>query len=434
MTYKNPVLERLEEQREDAVRSIDTLLGQVNEQERSLSDAERLTLETTRATITKLDESIKPLREFEELRGADSAAMRPHSRNAGERERGAGDRRALGVQTNDRGHEYRTAGEAIVDRLKAAPREWGGNHDEDAAHRLRMAGAAVPGTFGEQERAVAHQVTGDTPGLLPKPIVGAIVNDLDAARPFMSSVGVKDLGQIPGKVFSRPTITQHVTVGEQTAEKTELPSRKMVVGGIDFTKRTFGGALNVSRQEIDWTSPAAWDALITDLQEVYAIETEAAAVEVFEESVTQATSAVEVNDLEGWATELYLAAALAYGGSGRMPNAIWVSLDMWAKMGAIVDVGRRVFGGASDGSSSLQNLQAGNVFDLPRTVVPSLPDGTVIVGVKERAEVYEERIGLLSAVQPSLLGIEIAYGGYAAFGNVKPGAFAKVTPPAPVAG
>jgi hypothetical protein len=45
-------------------------------------------------------------------------------------------------------------------------------------------------------------------------------------------------------------------------------------------------------------------------------------------------------------------------------------------------------------------------------------------------EFYEEVIGLLSAVEPSLLGVEVAYGGYVAFSPLNPLAFAKVTPPA----
>ena len=42
-------------------------------------------------------------------------------------------------------------------------------------------------------------------------------------------------------------------------------------------------------------------------------------------------------------------------------------------------------------------------------------------------EVYEERIGLLQAVNPSILGVQIAYGGYIAYNTLKPTAFCKVT-------
>src|SRR5699024_3315198 len=49
------------------------------------------------------------------------------------------------------------------------------------------------------------------------------------------------------------------------------------------------------------------------------------------------------------------------------------------------------------------------------------------LGDRGKTEFYEERLGFLSAVEPRLLGIELAYGGYAAFGTLKPDAFVKLT-------
>ena len=60
-------------------------------------------------------------------------------------------------------------------------------------------------------------------------------------------------------------------------------------------------------------------------------------------------------------------------------------------------------------------------------VVPGLPAGSFVVGRTNLFEFYEERIGLLSAVEPKVLGIEIAYGGYAAAGFLDATAFTKVT-------
>ena len=62
-------------------------------------------------------------------------------------------------------------------------------------------------------------------------------------------------------------------------------------------------------------------------------------------------------------------------------------------------------------------------------MVPTFPDGTCIVGASAMAEFYEERIGLLSAVEPSILGVEVAYGGYTAFGFLEPDGFTKLTAP-----
>ena len=437
----NPVLRRLLDQRREQEAFIDQLLARVEEDGRDLVDAERSNLDAARERISQLDQQIAPLEEWETARAAHRAET-PAPPAPGQRQQQPSGGTSLAVQP--RGHEYRTRGEVIVDILLASPSSSGakspggvvniGEHRQRAViERLQGAGVLYPGAPETYSRAIQNETTTEIPGLLPKPIVGAVENELDGSRPFVSSIGAKDLSNIPGKVFTRPTITQHTTSGPQPAEKTELPSRKLIVGGVDFTKETHGGALDVSRQTIDWSSPSAWDALLTDLQAVYGIDTEHAATAAFALAVTQATPAVATADLAGWATALYAAAATAYAGSYTLPNHIWVSLDMWATMGSIVDAARlsmrRDPGNSSMGSSGIGNF-SGDVFDLPRTVVPSLPSGTVIVGVTSKTEFYEQRIGLLSAVEPRLLGVEIAYGGYVSFGTLNPAAFCKVTPPA----
>jgi len=80
------------------------------------------------------------------------------------------------------------------------------------------------------------------------------------------------------------------------------------------------------------------------------------------------------------------------------------------------------------GQTSLASF-AGNVIQLPRIVVPTFPAGTCIIGPSTLYEVYEEIIGLLSVVEPSILGVTVAYGGYLAQGGLAPTAFVPITPP-----
>ncbi len=426
---RNPVLVRLLGDRDTQIRFIDETLARVESESRDLVDAERNNLTAARDRIRELDEQIAPLEEFEQLRAAHRTSTSRYTPSSG----GAGDSRPA-ARTEPRGHEYRTAGQIIVDRILA--------HDgnADAVDRLVSAGlhrdltgqarSMVTRLEGEG-RALVHQTTANTPGLLPEPIIGAIDNDTDAQRPFMSSIGVKSLAGVPGKTFERPTVTQHTQVGEQAAEKDELVSRQLVISGVPFNKRTFGGALNVSRQDIDWTSPAAWDAILTDLQEQYALETENAAADAFAAAVTatveNAAAVGQAGTLQQIAAAFYGAASAAYAGSGRLPNHVWMSLDMWALYGPVLDTAAAtMLAGPGAGNDSSVSSFEGRVLQLPRTVVPSFPAGTLIVGVKERTEVYEERIGLLQAVQPSVLGVEIAYGGYLASGTLRPAAFSKI--------
>lgn len=415
----NPVLTRLRAERDAQTDLMDGILAQVETESRDLVDAERRNLEAIRDRIKELDDQIAPLDEFEQLRQTSQRTTEQFRATAP-----AGDGTTMAARTNHREYEYRSAGEFLADGYRAQVR-----NDEGARARLQSTGVVIEG--GMLVRASApHTTTVETPGLLPVPIVGDIMKNIDAARPFVSSVGPKDLGGIPGTSFKRPTITQSVGVAKQSAEKAEVEDGQFKVGSVDFTKDTYGGWTNVSRQDIDWTSPGVWDALMTDFVEQYGLVTENAAADAFATAVTAVTNTDAVDPLnptmDEWILGLYEAAALSYAGSGRLPDAIWTSLDQWVKLGTKIDQLKSSTNGTGGGDSALGSFQ-GNLLSIPRIVVPSLASGTVIVGVKSRTEVYEDRIGFLTAVQPKVLGVELAYGGYMASGTLKPAAFAKVT-------
>lgn len=433
--HRNPMLDNLMQERttlldlcEQATRNA------MDDGNRDLSDLEQKLIADNQARVAKIDDQLKLISDMDKQRAAGDAAAKEYFQGGESRQ---GERReptasnGLGARTAPRAGDYKTAGDVIVDHLRSVGHS-GSVRDAEARDRLKGAGLDLL----DEARAIVNETTANVPGLLPKPIVGEIVNQIDDKRPFISSIGARDLGGIPGKTFSRPIVTQHVAVGQQMAEKTELVSQQFVVGSIDFTKNTYGGALDVSRQVIDWTSPAAWNALLTDLQRIYGKFTENRAADDFAAAVT---AEVEIDSTVddpflAFARALYGAAALVYGSVEELPNHIWMSLDMWAFYGPLMDQWTRQManngGGPVAGSSSPTNF-AGNVLDFPRTVVPSFPTGQVIVGVKELTEVYEDRIGLLTAVEPKLLGVEIAYGGYMANGTLDADGFAKIVDEVP---
>lgn len=425
---QNPVLVRLLSQRQEQVDFISHLLEQVETENRDIVDAERSNVEAARQRIEQLDAQIAPLEAFEATR---SAHEETRSNVAPTRPRPTGPT-GLGVQPRE--VKYGTAGEFVVDYLRArGQRLQGGQElapDLDARQRVET---ALGRSLAVEER-IAHQTSADTPGLLPENIVGQIVNDLDGARPLVQSLGAKPLGSVSGKTFRRPIVTQHTQAGEQTAEKTELPSRKLIIDDIEMTKKTFGGALNVSRQDIDWTSPGAWNAIITDLQLVYGMETEDWAADVLAAAVTQDVeiALADKDKLSAWIKALYDAATKAATANGtkrasslRLPNTIWTSIDMWGSLGAMLSTARSTNFNSS--GKAAPTVFAGDILDIERVVVPGLPAGTFIVGRKELFEFYEERIGLLSAIEPALLGIEVAYGGYVAAGALDATAFSTVS-------
>lgn len=435
------VLQRMREEKQGCIDFIDRTLAEVEKAEpkRDLSSSEKELLKTQRARIAELDEQIKPLAEFEELRAAHeetASRYQPTGTPAGGEQRGGqgGQPVGLGAQVNEREHKYRSAGEFLADAYKASPKAQRAGQQLDrtatdaAATRLRSHGLTVEG--GALVRAAApHNTTEEVPGLLPVSIVGEIMSDVDAARPFISSIGARDLGGIPGLSFERPVVTQHVQVGKQATEKSTVANRQFEVDGVPFTKDTYGGWANVSRQSIDWTSPGVWDALLTDFIEQYGLETENAAADAFATAVTQkeelTTAAAGSPTMDEVLNALYGAAIKSYQGSSRLPDMIWASLDWWKTLGVLIDKLKASTAGNGGGDSRLDAF-AGNLLQVPRVIVPSFPAGTLILGVKSRTEVYEDRFGFLSVVEPKVFGVELAYGGYMASGTVKPSAFTKI--------
>jgi HK97 family phage major capsid protein len=413
----NVVLDRLREARDEQISTIDAILGQVGE-ERDLVDAERNLLEAARQRINEIDAQIEPLAGFEALRAThnDTVSALPRPEVVPVRSAAVPNRPA----------PWSTAGEFVVDYMRANSMMDRGQRDEQASSRIA--------NFYAQR---ADMTTTQTPGLLPTPIIGQVVSLIDSFRPLVTSLGgARGLGAIPGTTFTRPKITTHTAIGVQATQKTAVASTALIVSPVTFTKATYGGYVDISRQDIDWTSPAAWDIVVRDLAEVYAVQTETAVAANFKSSITATPvsvgTAAQPVTLSQWATGLYTAAMHSYQQARRMPDRIWCSLDVWAALGALVDTTRVVLPVdttremGAPGTSQL-GMFAGDLFGLPRIVVPTMPSGTAIVGPSTLYEVYEEVIGLLSVIEPSLLGVQVAYGGYVAFGSLDTLSFIPLT-------
>lgn len=422
-TSGNPVLDRMLEQRQKQLDFVQNLTEQAESDNRNFTESELANLNAAREMVEKLNKEIEPVEQFEQLRVSTEKASQRYS---GSERRSSDDRAGrTAIRTQPR-EVYKSAGEVIVDRIRAF------DGSDQASDRLRDSGLGhLALAQGDQARAVAGNTTTETPGVLPTPIIGTIVNDIDASRPLVTSLGPMALSGTPGKTFERPIVTQHTLAGEQVTELTDLPTQQLKIDSVPFTKKTYGGALNVSRQDVDWTQPAVWDAILRDMQDQYAVFTEAAVATDFAASPTNVAVAAATDDLKGWATAFYTAAASVYAGVFRLPDMIWCSIDMWEKIGPVTDLNRLVFAGGlpSEGNSDLSSF-AGNLFNLPRVVVPKFPAGTLILGYSKRYEVYEDRIGLLQVIQPSSLGVQLGYGGYVAFKALKGAAFTAVTAPA----
>lgn len=270
------------------------------------------------------------------------------------------------------------------------------------------------------KRAVDTQTTTETPGIIPVPIVGPVTKFADSARPVWSSFTSRPMPSA-GKKFNRPRVTQRVLVAEQMAELAELASRNMAITSDEVTKRTFGGVLELSEQDIDWTDPAAMQLAIEDFTDYYAEVTELAACTAL---VALATTDSDWDPTDPGTIIASVMAGIGagYATSKKIPDTLWLSLDEALTLAGTTN-------STTDTSALALLNQALREAGLSMTTVvgPQLPADTRILGVKKLVESYENVKGLVTAPDVSHLGVFMAYRGYAAtYGRAE--GFVNLTP------
>jgi hypothetical protein len=213
----------------------------------------------------------------------------------------------------------------------------------------------------------------------------------------------------------------------------------MTVDPVTVTKSTYGGVVNLSWQDRDWTDPAIMNLLVSDLAASDAQVTDAAFCTYFTGSVTQ-TQAAATPDGEGVLGALYAASGTIYSETNGMPDTLWAAPDIWGSLGSMVDgSGRQLFPTVNP-QNALGNIQpnsmSGSVAGFRMVIDKNLAAGTAILGDSTYVETYETIGGQVSAIEPSVLGTQIAFYGYIAWLTLEPKAFVKVTgmPAAPLSG
>ena len=305
--------------------------------------------------------------------------------------------------------EYRSAGAYITDLYYAR------TGDDAARGRLEVF-----------NRVAAHQTTPDNPGLLPEQIVGPVVNFVDQSRPLVASLNPTDLGN---GSWAYARVTQHTLVGAQAAEKTELPSRKMTITKTPISAPTYGGYVNVSRQDIDRTSPAILDMVVNDLAGQYAVETELAAATDMTAAATAGPTFPAAPTGADIAAAVYGAVGLVFGATkGQGTTYVAMSPDMLGIIGPIfppVNPGNAFSSGFSAAGYGTGSQPA--ISGIPSIMSAGLPAGTILVYSTAAVHAFEHRYGALQVVEPSVWGTQVGYAGDYETAVYEPTGIVKVT-------
>ena len=289
------------------------------------------------------------------------------------------------------------------------------------------------------QAAAGDVLTTDTPGLLPVPVLGPLVQDLNFLRPVVDVLGARaypDGGQ--SKTFIRPTITTHTDVGTQSTELTAVTARTMVIASNSVTKTTLAGQVTLSQQDIDFTNPAAMQLILNDLMGEYMIASDNFAADNL---VTEANvSGVWDGTVTDLLKSVYDAASDISTNRNWLPTHMFVSVDVWAQLGQLIGTdGRAIFPLIANGLSGMNALGAqsaaswnGNPLGLQLVVDSNFAAKTMVItrvgqGQGDAFEYYESIRGLMSVENPGLLGRTMSFHGYVSTFAAIGGMIRKIT-------
>ena len=279
--------------------------------------------------------------------------------------------------------------------------------------------------------AAPDVVTSDTPGILPLPIVQPVYNNFRGIRPVVDAIGPKAMPG-GGKVFIRPEVTTHTSIAAQSAENAALQSGTFVVFNNQVTKNTYGGYVNISMQDLEWTDPAVLQLILDDMGRIYANQTDDVAADALLAGVTQSAVLTDPTSPSEWVSDVFNAATTILSNSnGNLPTHLFLSPNMWSYLGSLVDTAGRPLFPQVGPMNAFGTVQAGATdavaFGLRVVVDRNFAADTVIVGDASGFEIFEQQKGALSLESPSTLSRTLSFHGYFATLMIDNTKFVKLT-------
>ena len=272
--------------------------------------------------------------------------------------------------------------------------------------------------------AVAQDLTSDTPGLLPVPVLGPVFQNYNFIRPVVSAFGTRAMPQGSGISFTRPTITQHTAAGVQSTQGTAVTSQTMTLSASTVTRQTVAGSIQIAQQTMDFTDPAAMNVILNDLAGQYLRQTDNIAADYLNTVAASSgyTWTVTAGDVSSLITAIYGAAENISLTTNLFPTHLVCSVDVWRKLGSQVDADKRpvfpaigapgLLGMNTLGAGSAASWSGMNPLGLDIVVDGNLASGTMLVVHAPAVELYEAQQGMRSVENPDILARTFSYYGY----------------------
>jgi hypothetical protein len=273
--------------------------------------------------------------------------------------------------------------------------------------------------------AVSQDLTSDTPGLLPLPVLGPVFQNVNLQyRPVVAAFGTRAMPQGSGISFTRPSISTPTASGVQSTQGTAVTSQTMVLAANTVTRQTVAGSIQIAQQTMDFTDPAAMNIILNDLAGQYLKQTDNIAVDylVAQKQASGFTWTVTAGDATSLMNAIYGCAVNISSTTNLFPTHLVVSPDVWSKLGAQLDSSKRplfpaigapgLIGQNTLGAGNATSWSGMNPLGLELVVDGNAASGTMLVVHGPAVELYEAQQGMRSVEVPDLLARTFSYYGY----------------------
>jgi hypothetical protein len=398
------MLERLSAERDQCLARVKAVTDSAAEADRDLSDQDEDVIRRANERVTKIDSQL-------DLLSFDSTVS--------DRAREIMQRNNLPAPLQKgQGMLYRSAGEVMWDLAHV---EAPGREGKEARARFER----------EMDRAAQHMgvdpantvaVAGGLGALAIRPIVGPVIDPTPKGRPFLNLLGVQPMDSPFG--FSRPRLSdpngdqapdvQGAGTANVGREKSELVSRAFEIKLEPVDTDTVGQYLNVSAK-LQALPIGAWNIILTQMETRRSRKTERYGLASLLLSTTTVDLAADAAAADTYGA-VWEAALLVFQKTGMLPEWIAAGPVAWARLGRMLDAADRplfpTLGagaavnamGGMDASSFASRGPAG----LPLVVSYAIAGDAFVVGNSAALEVYEYAYPLMEAVEPSILGRQVA--------------------------
>lgn len=378
-------IQKLMDERKQKVQVIENLATTAGDEGRDLHPTDLETIDNYRSRISVIDTQIEKVAGDLEL--ADSVRNRV---------------RYLDPEMGSRDYQYRTAGEYLWDAFNMrndsqASARWSKFHKRAAEHMGYDKANTIP-------------VAGGFSGLIVEPVVGAVLNPTPEGRPLFSALGVRPM---TSGNFLRPRIVDPnfaTGVAPQGQEKSELVSKAWDILNEPVAGEVIGGYINISGLLIEMV-PSGFDIIVSQMNRRLEAYSERAAV-------TEMAKTTATIPLAADATSAAITAALGqasadvFAATGMLPTWLAMGPKGYGRLIGVSDLAGRPMIPAVGPVNAWGTGQADSFFPSiagMRVVVShAIADADMYVGNSFGLEVYEKRLPVLQAVEPSVFGRQLS--------------------------